>query len=80
MIDNSKFTYDRSWEQIEKMLEQAEAEKSKHKLTILNKKVPMNMKEQPMRDFKGLQGVCNALRWVLGDREMGRQKVLGREK
>lgn len=73
------FTYSASWEEIEEMLQQAEAEKNKHKLTILNKNIPTRMKEQPMRDYKGLQGVCNALRWVLGDKDMTRAEVLGRD-
>ena len=77
MID---FAYNKTWTEIEEMLEQAEAEMNKHKMTILNKRIPMRMKEQTMRDYKGLQGVCNALRWVLGDKNMTRAEVLGREK
>tara|TARA_R100000908_G_C3752446_1_gene146915 strand:+ start:906 stop:1145 length:240 start_codon:yes stop_codon:yes gene_type:complete len=73
------FAYNQTWEGIEQMLEQAEAEKNKHKMTILNKNIPTRMKEQPMRDYKGLQGVCNALRWVLGDKNMTRAEVLGRD-
>jgi hypothetical protein len=74
-----RFAYSASWDEIEEMLNQAEAEKNKHKLTILNKSIPTRMKEQPMRDYKGLQGVCNALRWVLGDKDMSRAEVLGRD-
>ena len=74
------FAYDKSWEQIEAMLDEAEAEMKKHKTTILNKNIPTRMKEQPMRDYKGLQGVVYGLRWVLGDRNMRRAVVLGREK
>ena len=32
-----------------------------------------------MRDYKGLQGVCYSLRWVLGDPQISLNKVLGRE-
>jgi len=32
-----------------------------------------------MRKYKGLQGVINGLRWVLGDLRVSKKKVLGRE-
>ncbi len=32
-----------------------------------------------MRKYKGLEGVINGLRWVLGDLKMNKKKVLGRE-
>lgn len=73
------FAYSKQWTEIEQMLEDAEAEMNKHKMTILNKNIPTRMKEQPMRDYKGLQGVCYSLRWVLGDKKMTRAIVLGRE-
>lgn len=74
------FSYDKQWSEIEEMLNDAEAEMKKHKTTILNKNIPTRMKEQPMRDYKGLQGVVYGLRWVLGDKHMRRAVVLGREK
>ncbi len=74
------FAYNKQWTEIEAMLDDAEAEMQKHKMTILNKNIPTRMKEQPMRDYKGLQGVVYGLRWVLGDRNMPRAVVLGREK
>jgi len=73
------FAYSKEWTEIEQMLDDAEAEMNKLRMTILNKKIPMRMKEQPMRDFKGLQGVCYSLRWVLGDKKMTRAVVLGRD-
>jgi hypothetical protein len=77
--DSEHFSYNQTWEGIERMLKDAEAEMNKHKMTILNKNIPTRMKEQPMRDYKGLQGVCYSLRWVLGDKNMTRAIVLGRE-
>ena len=74
------FAYNQSWVGIEEMLDEAEAEMNKHKLAINNKDTPMRNKAQHMRDYKGLQGVCYSLRWVLGDRTMTRSIVLGREK
>mgnify|MGYP003672810232 FL=1 len=74
------YSYTRSWEEIEDMLDEAESEMKKHKMTILNKNIPTRMKEQPMRDYKGIQGVVYGLRWVLGDKDMRHAVVLGREK
>jgi len=74
------FAYNQTWEGIEVMLDEAEAEMNKHRLAINNKNTPMRDKAQHMRDYKGLQGVCYSLRWVLGDRLMTRAIVLGRDK
>ena len=74
------FAYNQTWEGIEVMLDEAESEMNKHRLAINNKNTPMKDKAQHMRDYKGLQGVCYSLRWVLGDRLMTRAIVLGRDK
>lgn len=74
------FAYNQTWEGIEEFLEHAEVEMNLHKHAINNKDTPMRKKAQHMRDYKGLQGVCYALRWVLGDKKMRRAIVLGREK
>jgi len=74
------FAYNQTWEGIEVMLDEAEAEMNKHRLAINNKHTPMREKAQRMRDYKGLQGVCYSLRWVLGDKTMSRAIVLGRDK
>jgi len=73
------FAYNQTWEGIEAMLNEAEAEMNEHKIAINNKRTPMRDKAQHMRDYKGLQGVCYSLRWVLGDKNMSRAIVLGRE-
>ena len=73
------FTYDRSWVEIQEMREQAEVEKNQQKMLIVNRKIPMSMKDKPMRTYKGLEGVCKTLRWVLGDKNMTRAEVLGRD-
>jgi len=73
------FSYNQTWEGIEEMLHRAEAEMNMHQLAINNKKTTMKQKAQHMRDYKGLQGVCYSLRWVLGDRTMTRAIVLGRD-
>jgi hypothetical protein len=74
-----EYTYERTWEQIKAMLDDAELEKNRHKLCINDKHTPMRKKAQHMRDYKGLQGVCYSLRWVLGDMNMTRDILLGRD-
>jgi len=76
----TEYTYDKTWEQIKAMLDDAEAEMSKHKLVINDKTIRMRVKAKHMRDYKGLQGVCYSLRWVLGDTTMTRDILLGRDK
>ena len=80
MIDDSKFTYDKQWKQILQMLEWATIERNIHKKAINGSDTSMRDKAQHMRDYKGLQGVTYALRWVLGDPTMSGEQVLGREK
>tara|TARA_R110000751_G_scaffold68072_1_gene138633 strand:+ start:404 stop:646 length:243 start_codon:yes stop_codon:yes gene_type:complete len=75
----TNYAYDKTWKDIEEMLEYAEVEKNKHKVAISNKDTSMKRKAQHMRDYKGLQGVCYALRWTLGDKDIRSQVVLGRE-
>jgi len=74
------FTYNRSWEQIEDLLQKVVSERAIHKRAINDPKTSMKAKAQHMRDYKGLQGASYALRWVLGDRRMTRGKVLGVER
>tara|TARA_R110002167_G_scaffold248640_1_gene454721 strand:+ start:1391 stop:1633 length:243 start_codon:yes stop_codon:yes gene_type:complete len=73
-----KYEYDKEWWQIMDLLNDAEAEMSKHKLVINDKTIRMRVKAKHMRAFKGLQGVTNGLRWVLGDKDMTTEEVLGR--
>jgi len=73
------FAYNKTWEEIEEFLENAEVEMNVHRFAINNKNTTMKEKAQHMRDYKGLQGVCYSLRWVLGDRTMTRAIVLGRD-
>ena len=76
---NEVYTYERTWEEIEDMLDKAERKQHHHSIktgdTTLSKKDRM----AHARAFKGLEGVVNALRWTLGDRRMNKRKVLGSE-
>lgn len=76
--DSENFAYNRSWEDIETMLGEAEREQNKHLLAI-TRKTDKKTKMYHMRKYKGLEGVIRGLRWVLGDLKMSRKKVLGDE-
>lgn len=77
--DSENFSYERTWEEIEDLLNKAEREQNIH-LTALQTKKPKPLLMKHMRNYKGLEGVINALRWVLGDLKINEEKVLGREK
>lgn len=77
--DSENFSYERTWEEIEELLNKAEREQNKH-LTALQTRKPKSLLMKHMRNYKGLEGVINALRWVLGDLKVNEEKVLGREK
>ena len=69
--DSEHFTYERTWEEIENMLDRAERKANKH-LTAMNKfgrNKGLYNKEfmYHMRNYKALEGVIKSLRWVLGD-------------
>ena len=66
---NGHFTYDRSWEQIEAMLDKAERKQNFHSIKMSD---DTSKKERifHMRQFKALEGVIKSLRWVLGDKDV----------
>ena len=64
--DNQHFLYDRSWVEIEEMLDRAERKFNYHE----QESHLANSQQDKMyhiRNFKALQGVTKSLRWVLGD-------------
>tara|TARA_R110000824_G_scaffold196128_8_gene379190 strand:- start:2458 stop:2703 length:246 start_codon:yes stop_codon:yes gene_type:complete len=64
--DTEHFTYDKSWGEIENMLDRAERKMNHHSIEALSSK-KRDDKVYHVRNFKALQGVAKALRWVLGD-------------
>ena len=78
MKESEHFTYERTWEQIHELLDEAEREQNKRWTAF--QKCPKPLRMQHWNNYKGLQGVINTLRWVLGDLKMSKNKVLGREK
>ena len=75
--DSENFSYERDWQEIYDLLHEAERKQNKHLLALQNPHLTKKQKMQHMRNFKGLEGVINALRWTLGDLHMPRSKVLG---
>ena len=75
--DSEHFAYDKSWEQIEALLDEAEREQNKRWLAF--QRCPKPLRMQHWNNYKGLEGVINTLRWVLGDLKMPKEKVLVRD-
>ena len=71
------FTYNRTWEQIHHVLDKASKKQNWHFMMLQRKDTPKNQKMMHMRNYKALEGVINALRWTLGDRQMTTELVLG---
>tara|TARA_R100000234_G_scaffold26505_1_gene15289 strand:+ start:8870 stop:9115 length:246 start_codon:yes stop_codon:yes gene_type:complete len=64
--DSEHFTYDRSWGEIEQMLDKAEKKLNFHKTESYGS-LKRQDKIYHIRNYKALQGVVKTLRWVLGD-------------
>ena len=63
--DSEHFAYNRSWEDIESMLDKAERKQNEHYIRM--QKGSKKERIYRMRNYKALEGVTKALRWVLGD-------------
>lgn len=61
------FTYDRTWEQIESMLDECNAKQERHLNALSAGNLSRADKMHHMRQYKGLEGAIATLRWVLGD-------------
>ena len=72
-----EFTYERTWVEIETLLEQVERELTRRKEASFDRDLSTKERAHHMRNYKGLQGAAYALRWVLGDREVTKRMVLG---
>ena len=72
-----EFTYERTWVEIETLLEQVEQELARRKEASFDRDLSTKERAHHMRNYKGLQGATYALRWVLGDREITKHMVLG---
>ena len=72
-----EYTYERTWAQIHTVLDKAEKKQNWHFMMIQRKDTPKNDKMMHMRNYKALEGVINALKWTLGDRQITSNIVLG---
>ena len=72
-----EFTYERTWVEIETLLEQVELELTRRKEASFDRDLSTKERAHHMRNYKGLQGATYAHRWVLGDREVTKRMVLG---
>ena len=63
--DSEHFTYERTWAQIQAMLDKAERKQNTHFIKM--KKGSREDRIFHMRNYKALEGVVKALRWTLGD-------------
>lgn len=73
--DSDHFSYERTWEEIENMLDRAERKLNMHKLQFYKyqDRKDAKGKKQAMlhaRNYKALEGVCKTLRWTLGDKDV----------
>ena len=73
--DSEHFSYTRTWEEIENMLNEAERTLNFHQLKMLEHcpskgRSPSKMWTFHARNFKALQGVVKTLRWCLGDKDI----------
>ena len=64
--DSENFSYERTWEEIEAMLDQAERLQHKH-FMLMQRTKNKKKRVMHMRNYKALEGVVKALRWTLGD-------------
>jgi hypothetical protein len=68
--DSNHFSYARTWEQIEDMLDKAERKQNRHFIEMQKKGIKKKDRITHMRNYKALEGVIKSLRWVLGDKNI----------
>ena len=63
-------TYNRTWVEIEDMLERAERKQNMHFANMHKSGVNKHEVMAHMRNYKALEGVIKALKWTLGDKDI----------
>tara|TARA_Y100000592_G_scaffold43127_1_gene68547 strand:- start:67 stop:303 length:237 start_codon:yes stop_codon:yes gene_type:complete len=66
--DSEHFSYERSWKEIQDMLDRAERKQNFHYMKMMKGKKKDRIFH--MRNYKALEGVVKALRWTLGDKNI----------
>ena len=62
------YTYQRTWMEIENMLDKAERKQNEHYMKM--QKGSRKERIYHMRNYKALEGVVKSLRWTLGDKDI----------
>ena len=68
--DTRHYTYDRTWEEIENMLDKAERLQNRHRIATADDSLHRSKQIYHARQFKALEGVVKALKWCLGDKDV----------
>ncbi len=64
--ETDSFSYNRTWDDFQTMLEKAEQKQNMH-FTKMHQKQSREDRIYHMRNFKALEGVIKTLRWAMGD-------------
>tara|TARA_R100000781_G_scaffold94704_1_gene59046 strand:- start:51 stop:269 length:219 start_codon:yes stop_codon:yes gene_type:complete len=64
----SERTYDRSWVEIEDMLDRAEREQNMHYTKMQQKVMKKSERIRCVANYKALEGVIKTLKWTLGEK------------
>jgi hypothetical protein len=64
------FSYNRSWNDMEEMLDRAERVKNHHQIGMTQNKPKSKQWVYHARNYKAMQGVVKTLRWCLGDKSV----------
>ena len=75
--DSEHFSYNRSWDDIEQMLYEAEQEQNIHYMNM--RKGDRQHRVYHMRNYKGLEGVIAMGEWCMGNKDITKARVLGDE-
>jgi hypothetical protein len=75
----NKRTYDRTWVDIDDMVEKAMKKQNKHLMALQDRRLSKKQIRYHMRNYKGLEGVINMGEWALGNKDITKEKVLGDE-
>ncbi len=63
-----RFTYDKSWDDIQAMLVECERLQNQHHVALLTgDDLTRKQRMHHMKQYKGLEGAIATLRWTLGD-------------
>ena len=68
--ETNTFSYSRTWEEIEGMLDKAERMKNHHEIEMNDSTATRKKRMFHARNFKALEGVIKTLRWTLGDKNI----------